>query len=167
MENKTIIQHILDKADSIQFEKFMEIFYQELNSDTDPFEKKGRNILQDIINGKTEDLFLDLCGWSIISLLKKARLIPDDDGTFYPKIEDAEFVSIWDNGSEEIVTKCKVNMSTFEVFNIEAANGDDYGVTTLDGEYIRFNEDPDQQYPVYEKTNADEPIVNFWYKLGT
>ena len=164
MNNEQILQNILNNGTPEQFERFVDTLYQEIDSDEDSWKRKGYKILRDILNGKTDDLLLDLCGWSVISLLKKARLIPDSDGTFYPEIEDAEFVSVWDNGCAEITTKCKVNMTTFEVFDIEQSNSDDYGVTTLDGEYIRFNEDPDQQYPVYDKANTVEPVVNFWYK---
>ena len=64
-------------------------------------------------------------------------------------IKDAIFKSIWDGGYE-VATKCKVNLKTKEVFDIEAANPDvdilekeyvtidevDYSVSNIDGQYM-------------------------------
>lgn len=156
-----IIAAFLAHADEVALERFMDALYAEIQSDEEPFDKKARLMLSAVLADNAKDVILNLCGWTPYSLLKKARLVPDVDGQFHNRIEEAEFVSIWNDETTEIVTKCKVNMETFEVFDIEQS--DSYEVEVCDGEYVRFNKDPEQQYPVFRKEELQEPIINFWY----
>lgn len=98
-------------------------------------------------------------------LMKKAIQIPDDTKTFYSDPIDGEFVSIWDGGTEEIVTPCKVDLSTFRVYDIQlCSEKQSESVTTLDGEYVRLFGNTFQQYPVLPKEKAQEDlyVMDFW-----
>lgn len=156
-----IIHAFLESADEVALERFMDTLYAEIQSDEEPFDKKARLMLSAVLADNATDVILNLCGWTPYSLLKKAGLVPDVDGQFHERIKEAEFVSLWDGERTEIATKCKVNMETFEVFDIERSEDDE--VEVCDGEYVRFNKDPEQQYPVFRKEELQEPIVNFWY----
>ena len=69
-------------------------------------------------------------------------------------IKDAKFTSVWDGGYK-ITTKCKVNMETKEVFDIEVSEDiadlvDDlnYEYVTIDGEnhFVSYNGEEDTTY---------------------
>ena len=71
-------------------------------------------------------------------------------------IVDATFTSVWDF-NVAVETKCKVNLKTKEVFDIEKVGV--YGVTALTGEKITFN---GKSYPVCHQDEATEE--DFWYQ---
>ena len=58
-------------------------------------------------------------------------------------IKNATFISVWDNGYE-VITNCKVNMETKEIFDIEIVNVD---VDILEEEYVTID---DKKYSVSE-----------------
>ena len=72
-------------------------------------------------------------------------------------IQPAEFVSIWDGGFD-VQTKCKVNLLTREVFEIQKVDVRDE-VITLDEEYILWN---GERFPVYQKDEVEDS-KSFWY----
>ena len=55
-------------------------------------------------------------------------------------IQDATFVSIWDDCTE-ISSKCKVNIKTHEVFDIEMVDVSDYDIDCLTDEFIVLSDD--------------------------
>lgn len=88
-------------------ERFADILYDEFNSDDEPFHKKGYQILQSYISGTAEErslidsLLASLTGWSLPSLLKRARLMDDDDNTFHGEKADFSDCDEDDEDQEE------------------------------------------------------------------
>ena len=58
-------------------------------------------------------------------------------------IKNATFTSVWDDGYE-VITNCKVNMETKEIFDIKSV---DIDVDILKEEYVTIN---DKKYSVSE-----------------
>ena len=76
-----------------------------------------------------------------------------------PEMVDATFVSIW-NGHELLIeTKCRVDLKTKQVVEIEQS-GVDGDLNILDEERIEFASG--DAYPVYQKDEAEEG--DFWYE---
>lgn len=73
------------------------------------------------------------------------------------KIISASFVSEWDGGTQ-IITSCKVNLDTKEVFNIQSV---DCNVNNLEEEYIIIN---DEKFPVLQKSDITENSDEYWYE---
>ena len=69
---------------------------------------------------------------------------------------NASFVSVWDGGTE-IVTSCKVNVCTNEVFDVQKVDAAD--VNTLDAEFVEID---GERYDVHQKADADL-TSDFWY----
>lgn len=65
-------------------------------------------------------------------------------------VVNAMYISKWDGGIE-IENRCKVNLDTREVFDIERSSVD--GIEVLDGEFVIIN---GKQYMVFEKSEYDE-----------
>lgn len=73
-----------------------------------------------------------------------------------PYVEDAVYVSEWDGGYK-VSSKCKVNILTREVFDIEVSEDENTEMLdVLDREYISFG---GQEYPVDDK---DPNGISFW-----
>ena len=74
-------------------------------------------------------------------------------------IKLAKFVSIWDN-DYEIITNCKVDLSTKEVFNIEISK-DVENLEHLEKEFVIID---DEKHEVFNKDLYDvDTSINFWY----
>lgn len=64
------------------------------------------------------------------------------------------------NAGIEVTTKCKVNMKTHEIFDIETAEID--GIEILDEEYISID---NVSYPVHRASDLEENDTScFWYE---
>lgn len=73
-------------------------------------------------------------------------------------IVNAKFCSMWNRSEQLVETKCKVNMETKEVFDIEPS---EYPVNgELDDEYILID---GVGYDVYNDVLCDVPEGEFWY----
>jgi hypothetical protein len=75
---KDEIQKILDNESSEFFESFCEVLINEINSDDEVYRKKGRQLLLAALQSEDPDgLFMSLCGWSLSTLIGKAKLNDD------------------------------------------------------------------------------------------
>lgn len=75
---KDEIQKILDNESSEFFESFCEVLINEINSDDERYDKKGRQLLLAALQSEDSDgLFMSLCGWSLSTLIGKAKLNDD------------------------------------------------------------------------------------------
>lgn len=75
---KEEIQTILDNESSEFFESFCEVLINEINSDDERYDKKGRQLLLAALQSEDPDgLFMSLCGWSLSTLIGKAKLNDD------------------------------------------------------------------------------------------
>ena len=76
-------------------------------------------------------------------------------------IKNATFTSVWDGG-HEVITDCKVNMETREVFDIEVNNGGNIErLNSLDYEYITVD---GEEFDVLNKDLNDIGVTDFWYE---
>jgi hypothetical protein len=69
-------------------------------------------------------------------------------------IKNAIFTSVWDGGYE-VITNCKVNMETKEVFDIEMAEMDD-ALDVLEAEFVTIDGID------YDVSNDD--TTEYWYE---
>ena len=70
---KEDIQKILDNESEEFFENFCEVLMNEINSDDEPYDKKGRHLLVSALNNENHnDFFVSVCGWTLDSLIEKA-----------------------------------------------------------------------------------------------
>lgn len=70
---KDEIQTILDNESGEFFEKFCEVLVNEINSDDERYDKKGRQLLLAALQSDDPDgLFMSLCGWTLSTLIEKA-----------------------------------------------------------------------------------------------
>lgn len=74
-------------------------------------------------------------------------------------IRNAQFISEWDDGDSVIVTPCQVNITTKEVFNIQAVDAPN--VNNLCKEYIILN---GEEYPVFQISDLTENENEYWYE---
>ena len=75
---KDEIQKILDNESNEFFESFCEVLINEINSDDERYDKKGRQLLLAALQSEDPDgLFMSLCGWSLSTLIGKAKLNDD------------------------------------------------------------------------------------------
>ncbi len=71
MERKQI-EAILNNASDEFLERFYETLLNDINSDDEPYYKKGRQLLQASLNNPSaDDFFIALCGWSLESLMER------------------------------------------------------------------------------------------------
>jgi hypothetical protein len=82
-------------------------------------------------------------------------------------IKDATFVSVWDGGFE-LVSDCKVNTETHEIFDIEKVDNpvDDDGdeLEILDREYVIVDGEEFCAGSAYSETEGWNPDRDYWYK---
>lgn len=70
---KEDIQKILDNGPSEFFENFCEVLMNEINSDDERYDKKGRRLLVSALNNENHnDFFVSVCGWTLDTLIEKA-----------------------------------------------------------------------------------------------
>ena len=72
---KEEIQKILDNGSDEFFENFCEVLMNEINSDDECDDKKGRQLLKSALESDNPDsFFLSICGWNLESLINKAEI---------------------------------------------------------------------------------------------
>ncbi len=70
--DKEQIEGILENGSEEFFERFYETLLNEINSDDEPYYKKGRQIFLACLNNPSaDDLLIAICGWSLESLITK------------------------------------------------------------------------------------------------
>lgn len=154
---KKAIRELLTESVDEKFEALYEVLQNEMETDDEPFDKKGYHLCKDLI---ADDALISICGWSLESLLKKAGLMHDYDAEFYPEPIDAKIIAVTINDIEYIAD-CLVNMQTFEVYNIkhelDQLSEDEPEIKC---EYIEINE---HRFPVYPYDEGKDSITRFWY----
>ena len=72
---KEKIQKILDERSDEFFEQFCEVLMNEIISDDERYDKKGRKLLMSALESDNPDsFFLSICGWNLESLINKAEI---------------------------------------------------------------------------------------------
>lgn len=101
-KNRAAIRKIMAHPfDAGYGERLADAFFDSVNTDDEPWDKIGRALMQTYVSCSDEQAsavdtaLVDLCGWSMNSLLKKAGLIEDDDCMFHaiptpPRYGDAD-----------------------------------------------------------------------------
>jgi hypothetical protein len=71
---KDEIKMILDNESSEFFEVFCETLMNEINSDDETYDKKGRHLLVSALTCENHnDFFVSICGWTLDSLISKTK----------------------------------------------------------------------------------------------
>lgn len=176
--NECLLEKLINNGTPDMYAAFAETIKQEIASDEDTYESIGYNLLKALLTDDADDILVALCGWYVDTLLTKARIVPDTKVKFYDSPLDANIVSVDING-EEFFAPCKVNMQTFEVYDIQTVfEGCDkipYGTEIVE-EYIVFNDMEDYRFPLKPKDEVfglncyqdDEEfdyseVVSYWY----
>lgn len=159
-ELKVILENLIEGSDEDdKLASFAATIENEISSDDERYDKKGFYLVKAILNNDIDKLFISLTGWSLASLLKKARVIRDGCGEFLDDPIEAQFVSIWDH-DEEIYTSCKMNPETFEVYDIEKVECPN-GYNTCTAQYIEID---DYRFKVVQKDDLEEnDKTTYWY----
>lgn len=149
-------------------ENLINTFYQEWESDDESFKKKARQLAKAILDKDADGILIALCGWSTQSLLKKARLMRDEDAEFYQEPENAIFVMV-DINDNRYLHRCKVNMQTFEVYDIDpdacdvlrsSPDAELHESDEIVEEYLVMDDIP---FPVAPEDEAKSKCSVFWY----
>lgn len=120
-------------------ESFSNVLLQSIETDDEKPVRLGRYALKAIKDNSSDDFLIAICGWSLESLMKKALIIPDVESQFHKEIEEATFVSIWDDYVRK-ESPCKVNTKTREIFDIEHSFGEnEEKVYECNGEFVMID----------------------------
>jgi len=176
--NKCLLEKLINNGTPDMYAAFAETIKQEIASDEDTYESIGYNLLKALLTDDADDILVALCGWYIDTLLTKARIVPDTKVKFYDSPLDANIVSV-DISGKEYLTPCKVNMQTFEVYDIqtvfEGYDGIPYDAKIIE-ECIIFDDMEDYRFPLKPKDEVFGPncyqddeefdyseVVSYWY----
>lgn len=120
-------------------EAFAAALLNSIETDDEKPERLGRYALKAIHENNFDDFLIAICGWSLESLMKKALIIPDVESQFHKEIEEATFVSIWDDDVRQ-EAPCKVNTKTREIFDIEHSfDVNEEEVYECNGEFVMID----------------------------
>lgn len=120
-------------------ESFSNVLLQSIETDDEKPVRLGRYALKAIKDNSSDDFLIAICGWSLESLMKKALIIPDVESQFHKEIEEATFVSIWDDYVRK-ESPCKVSTKTREIFDIEHSFGEnEEKVYECNGEFVMID----------------------------
>ena len=108
---------------------------------------------RDAVLGELNDFPESLWGDAVLAVVEflLKRKLPEE----MPVIKSCKFSSVWDGGIE-IITNCRVNTSTKEVFDIDIA--DTNGLKAPDGEYVIID---GKGFPV---SRRGEGCTAYWYE---
>lgn len=176
--NECLLEKLINNGTPDMYAAFAETVKQEIASDEDTYESIGYNLLKALLTGTADDILVALCGWYVDTLLAKARIVPDTKVKFYDSPLDANIVSV-DISGKEYLTPCKVNMQTFEVYDIqtvfEGYDGIPYDAEIVE-EYIAFDDMEDYRFPLKPKDEVFDPdcydesaefdyseVISYWY----
>ena len=99
---------------------FVESLYDALNTDEEPWKKKGEAMIASLYRNNVEHFLAVTCGWGAKNLARRAMILPDDDYDYHKEDEDGELIVYWQDG-EVTTTKCKVDAGCFGVWNYSYA----------------------------------------------
>lgn len=176
--NKCLLEKLINNGTPDMYAAFAETIKQEIASDEDTYESIGYNLLKALLTDNADDILVALCGWYVDTLLTKARIVPDTKVKFYDSPLYANIVSV-DISGKEYLTPCKVNMQTFEVYDIqtvfEGHDGIPYDAKIIE-ECIIFDDMEDYRFPLKPKDEVFGPncyqndedfdyseVVSYWY----
>ena len=111
--------------------------------------EKARGAGLEVLNDCPESLLRDAIETVVKALFE--RKLPEEMAV----IKNCKFSSVWDDGIE-IITNCRVNTDTKEVFDIDAV--DTNGLEALYGEYVIID---GKGFPVSRRS---EGCTEYWYE---
>lgn len=110
-----LMEHANREDGVARMNAFIGVLMEEINSDDEPWDKKGRQIAKALCDNDAEGVMIAMCGWSPKSIALKAMLIRDTAHEFHDDdFIDSEIVVEWDNG-DTTESECTVNPATHEV----------------------------------------------------
>lgn len=177
MEN-SLIEKLINNGTPDMYAAFAETVKQEIANDDAKYESIGLYMLHALSGNNAEDVLLSVSGWYSETLLSKARIIPDVRKLFYSEPLNANIVSV-DISGKEYLTPCKVNMQTFEVYDIQTVfEGCDEisNDAEIVEEHIIFDDMEDYRFPLKPKDEVFDPdcydestefdyseVISYWY----
>lgn len=177
MEN-SLIEKLINNGTPDMYAAFAETIKQKIANDDAKYESIGLYILYALSGNNAEDVLLSVSGWYSETLLSKARIIPDVRKLFYSEPLNANIVSV-DISGKEYLTPCKVNMQTFEVYDIQTVfEGCDEisNDAEIVEEHIIFDDMEDYRFPLKPKDEVLDPdcydestefdyseVISYWY----
>ena len=147
-----------------RYEAFMECCLSEINSDDEPYRKKGRALAIALMRNNADEAVVALCGWSAKSIAKKAMLIRDDQKMFHTEPIDAEITVCYGDG-ESASSVCKVCPQTHEVHSFDESvfHYSEKPITSV-VVWLAPVEDL-YQFVCIDATAMPENPAAFWYKV--
>lgn len=82
------ITKLLAEDDTATMEEIPAVFVNEAWGDDEPYDKKGRAMLEAYLHGNVDGFCIALTGWSFENILKRAGAIEDYDQTFHQNGKD-------------------------------------------------------------------------------
>jgi len=151
-----------------RYTAFYESIYDAIVTDQEDWKKKGQDIMVALMKNNATELLIALCGWSALSLAKRARLMRGYVDYNYEDIE-GKLIIEWSDGIQSS-TNCVINGDTHEIsdFNPSIFEREDTSKANITKLFVRF--DPFETGNEYdflcvskeERDNtADDDI--FWY----
>lgn len=110
-----------DDNDS-RMERLIEAIMKEMDSDDEPWRRKGNNLLNAYQHNDAEGMLLALCGWSIRTLMVKAGILRDLEGAMAGTSFPVQL--IFEHDGKECVIPCHLNTATLEVTADDAEHTD-------------------------------------------
>lgn len=160
MVDKKILEAILNSEHSdLYCSALIEEINKQVDTDDEPFRKKGRALIRAILKNDIDGVLMALCGWSPETLLNYAGILHSND-EFYVKEEcDLKYAG---QGYGTVYVEVLVDPTTFEVFLPEGVLSDlieseNRGIVPT----VLYRE---HELPVYSHKNKDlfgHPV--FWF----
>lgn len=150
---------------SARAEAFVEALMIEVNSDDEPWSKKGYFIAKALLDNDANALLVALCGWSGESIAKKAMLIRDTENSFHRDPVPAEMQVEWDDGHRS-ASPCKMNPATHEVYDFAKSVFECEGECAVKQVYLMMDAiDDTYKFICIQAENADAVTSKsvFWY----
>lgn len=88
-EMKAKVREIMQSDDCMKScEDLAEAFFDSVNTDAEPYGRIGFYLLRAFLEDDVNDAMIALCGWSLESLMVKAKIFPDTEHIFYDGDEE-------------------------------------------------------------------------------
>lgn len=165
MSEFDIAEMLTAEDSSARAEAFVEALMSAINSDDEPWGKKGYYITKALLDNDANALLVALCGWSGESIAKKAMLIRDTDKMFHTDPVPAEMQVEWSDGHRS-ASPCKMNPVTHEVYDFAKAAFECEGECTVKQVYLMVESVDDVfEFICVQAENADAVTSKsvFWY----
>ena len=155
-----IIEATMNAEDSdARMEQLIQVFTNELDSDEEPWSKKGYSLLRAMTSGDTVGVLMALCGWGLRSLMVKACLLRDEEDLLTDSVEPVTV--IFDMDDEEVEVEGCINHRTLEITADEKRS--DWLKLVVDAKSISFTHGNGELLDVLSDLELpDDDVIHAW-----